>query len=191
MADINKDIKIDEDGWEIVEDLSNAFGVVTIESDDKSDLDLDDKMVEGFYEDYDYEEEDGDIEEELTPIESIQSSQLGISMSYKDALKSSKRASSTHITEKQNIPPNYRANYRSQTMKPIIQVKAVPYIRQDREYGQRPQSYVDDYEDEGMWDLIYSQMDNKLTAAASRYRSRTMLTPSQAATKASRVAQKG
>ena len=45
-------------------------------------------------------------------------------------------------------------------------------------------------DEEGMWDLVYAQLDNKISNASTRVRSTTMLTVGQQAKKENRIASK-
>lgn len=148
--------------------------------------------IEELYDDNQDYEEENDIENETkTELQVIPPSKLGLKMSFKDAILSNKRPSISQINSNDNAQRNYKKRSTTTEWKPKIQVEKVSNTRSDRLCGPQPSYFdIDDEDDNGYWDLVNSQLNNKSSAAATRYRGITMLTPSQQAKKDTRIIEK-
>lgn len=77
--------------------------------------------------------------------------------------------------------------------RPQIVVESVPYVRQDRCYGNNvPSIYhtIDDDEEDGLWGLVDAVANDKISHGTNRVKGFTMLKPTQMAKKVERIAVK-
>eukprot|EP00595_Chromulina_sp_UTEXLB2642_P001590 CAMPEP_0196764682 /NCGR_PEP_ID=MMETSP1095-20130614/6621_1 /TAXON_ID=96789 ORGANISM="Chromulina nebulosa, Strain UTEXLB2642" /NCGR_SAMPLE_ID=MMETSP1095 /ASSEMBLY_ACC=CAM_ASM_000446 /LENGTH=162 /DNA_ID=CAMNT_0042120831 /DNA_START=205 /DNA_END=693 /DNA_ORIENTATION=+ len=155
------DINSHDDGWEMVDE---SFSVLTLNDENNTSFNNDNESDD---------EEKNNI---------IQPNPIGFS--YRDALLTNK----PKISPKPVIIPITKEVKKE--WKPVLAVSKVPFIRKDREYGPNKNSYLDEIDEDGMWDLIYAHIDNKSSAAAAHYRTVTMLAPAQQAKKDLRISQK-
>lgn len=170
-------------GWEIIDAMPGASSVaVAVGSCVEVDARVDEEDEEYYDEDEEYYDED---EEEVPVYQPIVKSD---GKSFRDVVvanshtRPSRAAASSAVTNDYSKP--------KRVWKPQIEIAKVSRQRVDRQYGASQVVDAYDPDDEGIWDVINAQLDNKLSNAASRSRSIVMLTPAQTARKAARIAAK-
>lgn len=112
-----------------------------------------------------------------------------VSHPYRDALlKYAEREERDQLVESHIRHVSLRAPW-----KPLIVVEPVSYQHLDRYYGPNaPSIYrtIDDDEDDGIWGLVDSVANDKLSHGVSRVKGFTVLKPNQLAKKTQRIAAK-
>lgn len=86
-------------------------------------------------------------------------------------------------------PVAFKMPVEKPTWQPTFQVVRASHLKVNRLYGTQP-DVINDYEDDGLWDIIDSCADVKGRQVLTRARSISMLTPMQQEKKALRVAAK-